>query len=253
MQQTQIQHSVYHTSAEIAAAAHAFPFFAQGENTSCDWIRKAKLEMTGKTKPEQYRIVKTYWTHYFPNYTPQEGAALYFDNFAAFPPDRFKRSPRQERIKAENLMKPGEWGHRLYSRLPEPYFYSLSMKNLELPASYNDSRFVYYTVIIEEIKARLKEKIPEPFAWKIEVGEAGNVHVHVIGPYAPALDYLMGSKRAKSVKTGTEVTVLAYLLKPVAPWTAGNYGIYLQARVENQGSRLSPLSGQFGLGNSRSA
>jgi hypothetical protein len=127
------------------------------------------------------------------------------------------------------------------------------MKNLGLPASYADSRFVYYTVIMEEIKAALKKLILEPFAWKIEVGEAGNVHVHVIGPYAPALDYLMGSKRAKPIKLGTEVTVLAYLLKPAAPWTAGNYGIYLQARVENQGSRLSPLSGQFGLGNSRSA
>lgn len=267
MQETQIHLSVHHDHvAGIAAPEHAFSNFAQVENRSWKserfrtshsssndllraefddaWLARTLATFAGKTKREQFDIAKAYRTYLEKHHDPITAASLYFDNLAAFPQDRFKASKRQEQNKAKKIMEPGEWGHKLYSRLPEPYFYTLSMDNLGLPASYSDSRSIYYGVVIEEIKNALRERILQPFTWKIEVGESGNVQAHAIGPYSPVLDHLDRSKRMQAIAPGTEVNVLAYLFKPAAPWTAGNYGVYLQARAENQASRLSPLSGQ---------
>lgn len=121
------------------------------------------------------------------------------------------------------------------------------MANLGLPSTYADSRFVYYPLVIEEIKAAIEKLIPRPFSWKIEVGEAGNVHVHVIGPFAPALAnlYFPGSVRFQPIKRGTEKRLIAYMLKPVAIYTEENYRNFLEARRDKQTAQLPRLSGQL--------
>jgi hypothetical protein len=83
----------------------------------------------------------------------------------------------------------------------------------------------------------------------VPLGIDGAVHVHIIGPYAPLLDYLIfeGSKVAQPVQPGTEVQLLAYLSKPPAPFTAFNYGIYLAAKINKQTAQLPRLSGQLGI------
>ncbi len=217
------------------------------------WLARTLATFASKDGDEQWRIAKAYRTYLEQNRPPATAATLYFAAFPEFAHDKFQASKRQELNKAKKLLKPGKWGRKLVDKVPELYFYSLNMKNLGLHESYADSRFIYYTVVIEEIKAALRKHIPEPFAWKIEVGKAGNVHPHAIAPYAPLLRCLEGTKRMQAVEAGTEVYVIAYMLKPFAPWTQTNYGNFLRGRAENQASRLSPLSGNYGLGNSRTA
>ncbi len=217
------------------------------------WLVRTLATFADKPSTEQQLIAKAYRDYLEQNKEPATAAQLYFAAFPNFAHDKFKRSTSGQLNAGKKLVEPGKWGYKLFSRLPEPYLYSLSMKNLGINASYADSRFIYYTAVIEEIKTALKKAIPEPFAWKIEVGKAGNVHTHAIGPFSTALEFLLGSERMKPIKAGTEANTIAYLLKPVAPWTQTNFTTYLQARAENQVSRLSPLAGKYGLGNSRTA
>jgi hypothetical protein len=272
MQQTQIHLSAYHDRAGIAAPAHAFSDirardwtserFRTSHDSSNDlhraefddaWLARTLATFNDKDRKEQAKIAKAYRTFLEENHSPNEAAQLYFANFANFPHDKFKPSRRQDKIKAEKALEPGKWGYRLVSQVPELYFYSLSMDNLGLPASYADPRFIYYSVVTEDIKAALKKLIPEPFRWKIEVGKAGNVHTHAAGPFSHLLNHLEGSKRMQAIKPGTEVSTLAYTFKPVAPWTQSNYATYLQAKAENQTRNLPKLSGSYGLGYGRTA
>jgi hypothetical protein len=243
MQQTQIQHSVYHTSAEIAAAAHAFPFFAQGENTF------GKHQRFAPAKDKAWPIARSYQKFVTANYTPQDAAALYFERYPDHPPDKFYSSEFKREAAAKRALQPAGWATKLIQRLDHPntraYFYTLSVDNLGLNPSYADPRFMYYPLIVEEFKAALRKLLPAPFTWKLEVGTAGNAHLHAVAGYAPALDYLMGSERMKPIQPGTELTVLAYLEKPVAPWTPPNYANYLQAQAEKQTRTLPRLSGQI--------
>jgi hypothetical protein len=127
------------------------------------------------------------------------------------------------------------------------------MTHLGLPIDYADPRFIYYPLVVEEIKAAIARFIPKPYAWKIEIGNDGAVHVHILGPYAPLLDHLIfeGSKVAQPIRPGSEVTLLAYLSKPSAPFTAFNFAVYLEAKQRKQTAQLPRLSGQLGLKKSR--
>lgn len=218
------------------------------------WIRKAKREMIGKSKPEQFRIVKTFWNHYGPKYEPQEAAALYLANFADFPPDAFRTTGYQRTAKAKAALRPAGWAARLLDQLGHPNtpacFYSLHMTHLGLPVDYANPRFRFYPLVIQEIKAAIAAHVPAPYYWKLEVGRDHALHVHLIAarpgnqlaPLARA-----GSKVIQPIRPGTEVRLLTYLSKPTAPFTASNYANYLAAKATNQATRLPNLSGQVGL------
>jgi hypothetical protein len=123
------------------------------------------------------------------------------------------------------------------------------MKHLGLPIDYADPRYLYAPTLITEIKAAIAQIIPAAYYWKLEAGNDGAVHVHILGPHAPALAHLVfqGSKVAQPIRPGTEVQLLAYLSKPPAPFTAANYGIYLEAKAHKQKAQLPRLSGQIGI------
>jgi hypothetical protein len=127
------------------------------------------------------------------------------------------------------------------------------MTHLGLPIDYADPRFIYYPLVVEEIKAAIARFIPKPYAWKVEVGNEGAVHSHIIGGYSAKLAHLIfeGSKVAQPIRPGSEITLLAYLSKPAAPFTAFNYGIYLEAKQSKQTKTLPRLSGQLGIKKSR--
>jgi hypothetical protein len=185
--------------------------------------------------------------------TPTETAYRYFAKYPNYPPDRFYTSTRQRLASANKALRPTGWATKLFNQLGYPqrpaYFYTLAVANLGLPIDYADPHFMYYSVVIAEIKAAIAKHIPQPYYWKIEVGIDGAVHVHVIGPHAPALAHLAHpqSKRVQAIQPGTEVRLLAYLSKPVAAFTAQNYGIYLQAKATKQTKALPNLSGQLGI------
>jgi hypothetical protein len=184
---------------------------------------------------------------------PAQQAQEYFDRYPNYPPDRFYTSTRQRKSKARHALRSAGWATRLFDQLGYPntpaFFYSLHMTHLGLPVDYANPRYLYAPVIISEIKAAIAQSIPACYYWRIETGNDGAVHVHLIGPHAPALAHLIfeGSKVAQPVQPGTEVQLLAYLSKPPAPFTAFNYGIYLEAKSHKQTAQLPRLSGQIGI------
>jgi hypothetical protein len=187
------------------------------------------------------------------NETPTEQAHRYFAKYPNYPPDRFNISTSKRKKAAKAALQPDGWANKLLGQLGYPqrpvYFYTLSAGNLGLPIDYADPRYLYAPTVIDEIKAAIAKHIPQPYHWRVEVGTHGTLHVHTIGPYAPALSHLAhpNSLRVQAIRPGTELRPFAYLQKPVALWTASNYGIYLEAKATKQTSRLPNLSGQIGL------
>ncbi len=187
------------------------------------------------------------------NETPTEQAHRYFAKYPNYPPDKFYSSTRQRTKAANKALQPSGWGTKLLGQLGYPntpaYFYTLSVANLGLPIDYADPRYLYAPTVIAEIKSAIAKHIPAPYYFKIELGIDGAVHVHTIGPHAPELSHLAhpNSLRVQAIRPGTELSLLAYLSKPVAPFTAQNYGIYLQAKATKQTKALPNLSGQIGL------
>ncbi len=191
------------------------------------------------------------------NYEPFEAGSLYYLSFPDFAPDKFYSTTWQRKAKARRALRPVGFATRLLLQLGYPntpaYFYTLSVGNLGLPIDYANPSYLYAPTVIAEIKAALARYLPKPYYFKIEVGIDGAVHVHAIGPPAPALAHLAhpNSLRVQAIRPGTEVQLLAYLSKPVAPFTAQNYGIYLQAKATKQTKALPNLSGQLGIKKSR--
>ncbi len=187
------------------------------------------------------------------NETPTEQAHRYFAKYPNYPPDRFNISTSKCKKAAKAALLPVGWASRLLKQLGYPntpaYFYTLSAGNLGLPIDYSDPRYLYAPTVIDEIKAAIAKHIPQPYHWRIEVGTHGTLHVHAIGPPAPALAHLAhpNSLRVQAIRPGTELRTFAYLHKPVALWSASNYGIYLQAKATKQTKALPNLSGQIGL------
>jgi hypothetical protein len=189
------------------------------------------------------------------NESPTEKAHCYFARYPNYPIDKFYSTTRQRKAKAKHALKSSGWAQRLFDQLGYPntntpaFFYSLSVSNLGLPIDYSNPQFIYYPLVIAEIKTAIAKHIPKPLYWRIEVGRDGAVHVHLIGPHAPLLSHLAGegSKRVQAIRPGTELTLLAYLSKPTAPWSAANYGIYLEAKANKQTKYLPQLSGQLGI------
>jgi hypothetical protein len=191
------------------------------------------------------------------NESPTETAHRYFAKYPNYPPDRFNISTSKRKKAAKAALLPVGWASRLLKQLGYPnipaYFYTLSAGNLGLPIDYSDPRYLYASTVIDEIKAAIAKHIPQPYHWRVEVGTHGTLHVHAIGPHAPALAHLAhpNSLRVQAIRPGTELRPFAYLHKPVALWTASNYGIYLQAKATKQTKALPNLSGQLGIKKSR--
>jgi hypothetical protein len=187
------------------------------------------------------------------NESPTEKAHRYFAKYPNYPPDRFNISTSKRKKAAKAALLPVGWASRLLLQLEYPntpvYFYTLAVGNLGLPIDYSDPRYLYAPTVIDEIKAAIAKHVPQPYHWRIEVGTHGTLHVHAIGPHAPALAHLAhpNSLRVQAIQPDTELRTFAYLHKPVALWSAANYGIYLQAKATKQTKALPNLSGQIGL------
>jgi hypothetical protein len=227
--------------------------FSAGLDTA--WYEEQLLEHTDKTD-RNWQAVRDYRDS-LDNESPKEKAHRYFARYPNYPPDRFCTSTRQRLASAKRALQPTGWATKLFKQLNHPstpaYFYSLHMTHLGLPLDYSDPRYTYYPLVVEEIKAAITRFIPKPYAWKLEVGNEGAVHLHIIGGYAPKLAHLIfeGSKVAQRIRPGSEVTLLAYMSKPAAPFTATNYAIYLEAKQSKQTKNLPCLSGQRGLKRNR--
>jgi hypothetical protein len=219
------------------------------------WYEEQLPEHTDKTD-RNWQAVRDYRDS-LDNQSPTEQAHRYYAKYPSYPPDRFYTSTRQRLASAKRALQPVGFATRLFKQLDHPkthaYFYSLHMTHLGLPIDYADPRFIYYPLVVEEIKAAIARFIPKPYAWKIEIGNDGAVHVHILGPYAPKLAHLIfeGSKVAQPIRPGSEITLLAYLSKPAAPFTAFNYAVYLEAKQSKQTKTLPRLSGQLGIKKSR--
>ncbi len=192
------------------------------------------------------------------NESPTEQAHRYYAKYPNYPPDRFYTSTRQRKGKARHALRPAGWATRLFDQLGHSttpaYFYSLHMTHLGLTVDYADPRFMYYPLVIQEIKATIAAHVPAPYFWKLEVGRDHALHVHLIA--ARPLDRLAhlvfdSSKVIQPIRPGTEVQLLAYLSKPTAPWTSANYANYLEAKATKQTAQLPRLSGQIGIKKAR--
>jgi hypothetical protein len=201
-----------------------------------------------KNRVSDWNTARAYLRYLLNHYPIEQAASRYFEAYPEHPPDRFCTSTKQRALAATAALKPDAWADSLLAVLtPNAYFYTLSVANLKLPATYGDSSFIYVHLVIAEIKAAIDRLIPKPYFFKIEVGENANTHVHVIGPFAPQLTHLMGSERAKPISPNNEFGLLQYLSKPVTTYSEHNLKTYLTAKNELQTKTLPRLQGVLGL------
>jgi hypothetical protein len=221
-------------------------FFA---GTEIAWQDEPLPSYTDKTD-RNWQAVRDYRDS-LDNESPIEKAHRYYAKYPKYPPDRFHTTGAARTRAAKRALQPTGWGTKLFQQLGYPYapayFYSPHMWHLGLPVDYSDARFIYYPLIIAEIKKAIAALIPRPYAWKIEVGNEGAVHPHIIGGYSPKLAHLIFEGSRVVERVYEPFGLLRYLSKPAAPFTATNYAIYLEAKQSKQTAQLPRLSGQLGL------
>jgi hypothetical protein len=197
-----------------------------------------------KNRVSDWNTARAYLNYYLNHYPIEQAAARYFEAYPKHPLDKLEDRKAKRKKLAKKALLPGGWADRLLTALnPNAYFYTLSMANLKLPATYADSSFMYIELVIKNIKDAIAKLIPRPYYFKIESGKNNTLHVHVIGPFSPQLSHLMGSERAKTISPDNEFARVKYVLKPVAAYTEHNLKTYLQAKADLQTKNLPTLSG----------
>lgn len=172
---------------------------------------------------------------------------------AVFRDDIFKDSPnrRQRKVKlAFGTEDKKSWAAKLYEALDEPYFYTLHPHtHLGFPDSYREPFMIFRDCAVEQLKQRLKELLLPPFYFKFEIGESGNLHVHVIANKNAGLMHIPRTGNVIK-KVYDYPRLISYLSKPKIAYTAEHEQLLAKekSRLRNQGQKCFPkISGTYGL------
>jgi hypothetical protein len=174
-------------------------------------------------------------------------AAEYFAAWPHHPPDFFRDTTRKRRYLMHQAFGEGQgWACRLLSCVPDLHHYSLHHHHLGLSEADAAPELIFDPANIRLWQETIKATFSGPLYWCRELGEDGAVHHHVLaGAEAGLLHIPRGGKVAGPV-WGLE-GLLSYLCKPVAPYTAPNLAIWLEAKKRG---RLPRMSGTMRLPNS---
>lgn len=177
---------------------------------------------------------------------PGGGHALHRP-LAATPAGFFYDSGIKRRVLMLRAFADGEgWACRLLSSVDVLAHYTLHAAHLGLPESAADARHLFDPTNIQCWKHTIKKHFRGPLRWKLELGEHGRIHVHVLADLRAGLPELpRGGELVKPCAHYLE-TLVAYLSKPPAPYTAEALALWMEAR---QHGPLPHLSGTIRLPN----
>jgi hypothetical protein len=153
-----------------------------------------------------------------------EFAAQHFERFKKFPPDLFDPPDSSVWREVRKATAPNGFITRLEEKVPELYFVTLLPKHLHLrPEEYRAENFFNW-VHLKYLRERLKGRRLGPMYYRIELGENGVIHPHlIVGKKA------LGWSGHKEKVYDLEGLV-RYLKKPLLPWSAENLALYLKAK-----------------------
>jgi hypothetical protein len=171
---------------------------------------------------------------------PYTQAALMLERYPNYPPDAFHTSGRKRCAAVKRALE--TWVPRLLSCAPNLGFYSLHWYHLPgLCERDSDPRKRYMLETRATwLKALRRALRGSCCYWKLEVGDEGRLHIHVLAD----LDAL-----PPEIPRGGEVVkkvydpggLIDYLSKPAAPYTVENLAVWIEAG--QAGARRHNLSG----------
>lgn len=188
------------------------------------------------------------WAKSLEALTPYEQAARMIERYPNHPPDAFYHSSAIGRRTAQKARE--TWLPRLLSVTPDPYFYSLHWYHLPgLSAADADPRKLRCPKTLARWLKALERALKGSATYrKFEVGDEGQLHIHVLADKNALLPDL--SRGGEVVKQAYDLDgLIAYLSKPAAPYTIENLAVYLEAG--RSGKRRPNLSGPMNVPDKR--
>jgi hypothetical protein len=173
---------------------------------------------------------------------PHAAAAAYVARYPKHPPDYFTDRSRGH---ARRAFDHGEgWAARLLTCLETPAHFSLHAEHLDLDRGAADPHLLFDRANVRRWRAAILRHFRGPCRWRLELGNAGRIHAHVLADLADGPPELArGGELAKPCERYFEAAV-RYVLKPPLEYNAEHLAIWLEAKKR---ARLPALSGTHGI------
>lgn len=185
---------------------------------------------------------------YDPFVDPKEAARRHFSLYPDHPPDDMVDTTGMRRRKMLKMFyKDNKPAQKLFGCLDQAHHYTLHAEHLELPVEYGDPEHFYLRDYINGWRTAVKTKLKPTLWWKLEL--ATRVHVHVIASHDAGLEHIeRGGEVIKPIYDPEGI--MTYLMKPKAPYTERNLGLWIAARRMHI-IQFPHMSGSYGLPNKR--
>ncbi len=169
-------------------------------------------------------------------------AAAYFVRYPKHPPDFFTD---RRRAAARRAFGYGEgWAARLLTCLETPAHFSLHAEHLGLDPSAAAPHLLFDRANVRRWKQAILRHFRGPCRWRLELGNDGRIHAHVLADLADGPPELpRGRELAKPCERYFE-TAVRYVLKPPLEYNAEHLAIWLEAKKRG---RLPRLAGSHGI------
>lgn len=171
-----------------------------------------------------------------------DAAAAYFARYPKHPPDFFTD---RRRAAARRAFGDGEgWAARLLSYLETPAHFSLHAEHLGLDPSAAAPHLLFDRANVRLWKQAILRHFRGPCRWRLELGNDGRIHAHVLADLADGPPELPRSGEIVKPCAHYWTAAVSYQLKPALEYTAANLALWLEARKRG---RLPRLAGSHGI------
>ncbi len=140
--------------------------------------RKSREEQS-QAQYEGYRRARTYLAGITDDADLEDEARIIYETFPTYPPDHFLETTSKRSRRMHKAFGGGDgWAFRLWTKLDEPYAYTLHADHLGLPPECSDPANFYCKKNVDRWKDAIKASFTPPLHWKLELCE--RVHLHLI-------------------------------------------------------------------------
>jgi hypothetical protein len=173
---------------------------------------------------------------------PLDAAATYFARYPKHPPDFFTD---RRRAAARRAFDDGEgWAARLLSCLETPAHFSLHAEHLGLDPSAAAPHLLFDRANVRRWKAAILRHFRGPCRWRLELGNDGRIHAHVLADLADGPPELPRAGEIVKPCAAYWTAAVSYQLKPALEYTPEHLAIWLEAKKRG---RLPRLAGSHGI------
>ncbi len=173
---------------------------------------------------------------------PHAAAAAYVARYPKHPPDFFTDRSRDH---ARRAFDGGEgWACRLLSCLQTPAHFSLHAHHLGLDQGAAAPHLLFDRANVRRWRAAILHQFRGPCRWRLQLGNAGRIHAHVLADLADGPPELPRSGEIVKPCAAYWTAAVRYSLKPALEYNAEHLAIWLEAK---KCDRLPALSGTYGI------